>query len=113
MMLYKKMYGKEKMTERLKVHQQIYDDEKGLSENQPLYKVTAENTYISYSKGALVMVKLSDLLGEDRVNLALKQFLLHNPYPKKPTSLDLLKEFHAVTPDLSVRKKIDRLFKTG
>jgi len=112
MMLYKKMYGKEKMTERLKVHQQIYDDEKGLSENQPLYKVTAENTHISYSKGAVVMVKLSDLLGEDRVNLALKQFLLHNPYPKKPTSLELLKEFYAVTPDPSVRKKIDRLFKT-
>src|SRR5690606_33685277 len=58
MMLYKKMYGAEEMKERLKIHQQIYDNEKGLSENQPLYKVTDENIHISYSKGALVMAKL-------------------------------------------------------
>jgi hypothetical protein len=75
MMLYKKMHDKEKMMERINVHQQIYDNEKGLSENQPLYKVTGENTHISYLNGAVIMVKLSDLIGEDKVNTALRTFL--------------------------------------
>ena len=112
MMLYKKMHGKEKMMERINVHQQIYDNEKGLSENQPLYKVTGENTHISYSKGAVVMVKLSELIGEDKVNTALKAFLLHNQYPKKPTSLDLIKEFYRVSPNEKVKKKVDILFRS-
>lgn len=110
MMIYKKMHGKEKMLERIKVHQQIFDNEKGLSENQPLYKVNGENTYISYSKGAVIMVKLSELIGEDKVNTALKNFLLHNQYPKKPTSLDLLQEFYKVSPDEKVKKIIYNLF---
>ncbi len=109
MMLYRKMHGGKKMRERLKVHQQIYDSEKGLSENQPLYKVTPENTHISYSKGAVAMVKLSELIGEDRVNLALRNFLVNNSYPKKPSSTDLLEEFYKVS---ERRDETDRLFKT-
>lgn len=112
MMLYKKMYGREKMMERLEIHQQIYENEKGLSENQPLFKVTYGNSHIAYSKGAIVMVKLSELIGEDKVNTALKNFLLNNQYPKKPTTLDLLEEFYKVAPDESAKSKIDELFKT-
>ncbi|KQT35659.1 aminopeptidase [Chryseobacterium sp. Leaf405] len=110
MMIYKKMHGKEKMMEKLKVHQQIFDNEKGLSENQPLYKVSGENTHISYSKGAIIMVKLSEMIGEDKVNIALKNFLLHNQYPKKPTTLDLLQEFYRVSPNEEIRKKVYNLF---
>lgn len=109
MMLYQKMHGKSKMLERVKMHQQIYDSEKGFSENQPLYKVTADNTHISYSKGAVVMVKMSELIGEEKVNLALRNFLEHNVYPKKPTSLDLLAEFYKVSPER--KKEIEQLFK--
>ncbi|ROH97944.1 M1 family aminopeptidase [Chryseobacterium daecheongense] len=112
MMLYKKMHGKNKMIERIKVHQQIYDNEKGLSQEQPVYKVTGNNTHISYSKGAIAMVKLSELLGEEKVNLALKRFLQNNRYPKKPTTLDLLREFYTMAPNEHVKKKIDMLFKT-
>ncbi|NIF06837.1 aminopeptidase [Chryseobacterium sp. Tr-659] len=112
MMLYKKMHGSEQMMERVKVHQQIYDNEKGLSENVPLYKAKGDDTHISYSKGAVVMVALSHLIGEDRVNTALKNFLIHNQYPKKPTSLDLLNELYKVSPDAQTTKKIEKLFKT-
>ncbi|MDQ1857636.1 M1 family aminopeptidase [Chryseobacterium sp. WLY505] len=112
MMLYKKMHGREKMMERIKVHQQIYDNEKGLSENVPIYKATGEVPHISYSKGAVAMVELSNLLGEDKVNIALKNFLNNNQYPQKPTSLDLINEFYNVAPDISTRKQIDRLFKS-
>lgn len=111
MMLYKKMYGKEKMIERLNIHEQIYDNEKGLSENQPLYRVKNGNIHISYSKGAIVMVKLSEFIGEHKVNLALKNFLLNNTYPKKPTSLDLLHEFYKVAPGEKIKMEIDKLFK--
>ena len=107
------MYGKEKMLERLNIHQQIYDNEKGLYKNQPLYKVTYGNTHIAYSKGAIVMVKLSELIGEGKVNLALKNFLLDNKYPKKPTSLDLLNEFYKVAPNENVKSKIDSLYNSG
>ncbi|KGL62760.1 ABC transporter permease/M1 family aminopeptidase [Polaribacter sp. Hel1_85] len=112
MMLYKKMYGKEAMMERLKIHQQIYDNEKGYYENQPLYKVKYGNSHIAYSKGAIVMVKLSNLIGEDQVNKALKNFLINNAYPKKSTSLDLLDEIYKVSIDENSRAKIDKLFKS-
>ncbi|PWN59778.1 ABC transporter permease/M1 family aminopeptidase [Chryseobacterium viscerum] len=112
MMLYKQMHGREKMIERIKVHQQIYDNEKGLSENVPIYKATGDAPHISYSKGAMAMVQLSHVMGESRLNTALKSFLNNNQYPKKPTSLDLMNEFYKAAPDASARKEIDRLFKT-
>ncbi|WP_312297752.1 M1 family aminopeptidase [Chryseobacterium sp.] len=112
MMLYKKMHGKKQMMERIQVHQQIYDNEKGLSENVPIYRATGDVPHISYSKGAVAMVKLSDLIGEEKVNTALKNFLRNNSYPKKPGSLDLLNEFYKVSPDQKTKEQIDRLFKT-
>ncbi|EAR14829.1 hypothetical protein RB2501_10902 [Robiginitalea biformata HTCC2501] len=111
MMIYKKMYGEERMEERLHIHQQIYENEKGLYGDSPLYEVPYGATHIAYSKGALAMVELAEVLGEDQVNLALKNFLEHNQYPKKPTSLDLLAEFYKVAPDASAKSKIDELFK--
>ncbi|KPE53101.1 ABC transporter permease/M1 family aminopeptidase [Chryseobacterium indologenes] len=112
MMLYKKMHGRKKMKERLEVHQQIYDNEKGLSEDLPIYRATADTPHISYSKGAVAMVKLSELIGEDKVNAALKNFLQSSQYPKKPSSQDLLNEFYKVSPDAVTKKKMDTLFKT-
>lgn len=98
MMVYKKMHGKEKMLERVKMHQQIYDSEKGFSDNQPLYMVTDENTHISYSKGAVVMVDLSELIGEDKVNEALRNFLRLHKYPNaRPLSTDLVNEILKVS----------------
>jgi ABC-2 type transport system permease protein len=91
MMLYKKMYGKEKMMQRIKMHQQIYDAEKGFTTNEPLYKVTNANTHISYSKGAVVMVQLSELIGEATVNKALRQLLKAvKQSAHKPVSIDCI-----------------------
>lgn len=112
MMIYKKMYGTERMKERVKIHEQIYDNEKGLYGNPPLYKVPYGATHIAYSKGAIAMVELSELIGEDKVDEALRRFLANNKYPKKPTSLDLLEEFYNVAPDEDTKSKIDKLFKS-
>lgn len=93
MMLYKKMYGIEKMKERVKIHQQIYEAEKGFSENEPLYKVKDGSTHISYSKGAVVMVELADIIGEENVNTALHSFLVNHKYPGvSPVSTDFINE---------------------
>ncbi len=111
MMIYKKLYGKERMMERVQIHQQIYDNEKGLYGNPPLYKVPYGATHIAYSKGAIAMVELSELIGEDKVNQALRSFLANNKYPKKPTSLDLLEEFYRVLPNDVLKSEVDQLFK--
>ena len=111
-MIYKKMYGRERMKERIKIHKQIYDNEKGLYGNPPLYKVPYGATHIAYSKGVVAMVELSELIGEDRVNQALRRFLANNKYPKKPTSLYLLEEFYNVAPNEDAKSEIVKLFKT-
>ena len=93
MMIYKKMYGKSKMLERLDIHRQIYDAEKGFNENISLLKATKDHPYLAYSKGAVVFVELSELIGEEQLNLALKNFLTKHKHPNaKPISTDLLTE---------------------
>ncbi|MFC6861280.1 M1 family aminopeptidase [Zunongwangia atlantica] len=100
MMLYKNMYGKAKMLERLAIHKQIYDAEKGFTDDLSLMKATKNNAFISYSKGAIVFVELSELLGEERLNMALRRFLEQHAYPNtKPTSTDLLEVILKVSDD--------------
>lgn len=111
MMLLKKMHGKEKMLERIKMHLGIYSFSKGFSIEQPLYKVQAGETHISYSKGAVVMYLLSELIGDQKLNEVLRSFIEKNKFPNpKPVSTDFLKELYRLT-DPSVHSKIDTLFK--
>lgn len=110
LMLLKKMYGKSKVEESVKMHQDIYQTEKGFSGNVPLIKVTNNLTHISYSKGAVAMYKLSMLIGEEKVNLALRNFLKKHKYPNpKPISTDFLIEIYTIT-NTKYHKKIKELF---
>ncbi|NQZ06617.1 MAG: hypothetical protein HRT35_05580 [Algicola sp.] len=61
----------------------------------PLYDVRQES-HIFYSKGRHSMHALRALVGEEKVNQALRSLLKNFAYPKKPTSLDLLNEFYKV-----------------
>ncbi|SHI91076.1 ABC-2 family transporter protein [Arenibacter nanhaiticus] len=110
MMIYKKKYSKDKMLERVAIHQQIYDAAKGFNEDHSLLKATKNNAFVSYSKGAIVFVELSELIGEERLNFALKSFLIKHKYPNaKPTSTDLLKEILKVS-DTKFEQKIKTMF---
>ncbi|MDD2791663.1 MAG: M1 family aminopeptidase [Sediminibacterium sp.] len=110
MMVYKKMYGEAKMKDRIEMHLGIYMDNKGFAEDQPLYKVRPGDSHISYSKGAVVMYKLSQLIGEDKVNRALRNFLEKNKYPNaKPVSLDFIRELYLIA-DVKIHPRIDDLF---
>lgn len=109
-MLLKKMYGKEKVQKNIAMHQDIFENEKGFSGDVPLIKVTGELTHISYSKGAVAMYKLSEIIGEDKVNMALCNFLDKHKYPKpKPISTDFLMEVYKIS-DVIHHKKIRLLF---
>lgn len=110
-MLLKKMYGKQKALESVAMHQSIFESEKGFSGDLPLIKVTGDLTHIAYSKGAVAMYKLSELIGEEKVNLALRNFLNKHKYPNpKPISTDFLEEVYLIS-DKKLHKKIDYLFK--
>jgi len=66
----------------------------------PLYKVENQ-AYIHYGKGSVVLYALQDYIGEDKVNLAMKNFLEEYRYkkPPYPTSLDFLRHLEPQIPD--------------
>ncbi|WP_400074885.1 M1 family aminopeptidase [Winogradskyella sp. R77965] len=66
----------------------------------PLYKVEDQG-YIHYGKGSVILYALQDYIGEDKVNLAMKNFLEEYRYkkPPYPTSLDFLKHLEPQVPD--------------
>ena len=79
---------------------------------QPL-ELTEQQQYIHYYKGSLAFYALQDYIGEDVLNGALRTFLKKHQYPTAPypTSLDLVRELRAVTPD-SLQPVITDLFET-
>lgn len=77
----------------------------------PLYKVENQN-YIHYGKGSIIMYALQDFIGEENVNLAMRNFLEEYRYnaPPYPTSLDFLRHLDPQVPD-SLKYLIDDWFK--
>lgn len=67
----------------------------------PLMYTSTFQKYILYSKGALVFYALSDYIGEENLNRALRGFLEQYKFKEPPyaTSIDLLEHIKKVTPD--------------
>ena len=92
-------YGKDKMRRFLRYELDNYLGARGSEQIEELPLVLSENqAYIHYRKGSLVMYALQDLIGEDRVNLSLRNFLDKFAYGTGPfpTARDLVAEFRAV-----------------
>jgi hypothetical protein len=66
---------------------------------EPLMR--ALDPYMSYRKGPFAMYALSEYVGTDRVNLALRRLYEKHDKPGAPlvTTLDLYRELQGVTPD--------------
>jgi aminopeptidase N len=97
--------------ETLKIHLDLYLSSRSYDPETPLYKTNYDTPHLPYDKGMLVMHQLRILIGEEKVNLALKNFLIHYKYPNQtPDSEDLLKEIYAVT-DKKLYPKLDEMFK--
>lgn len=111
LMLYEKEHGLEKALETLKIHLDLYLSSRSYEPETPLYKTNYETPHLPYDKGMLVMHQLRILIGEEKVNLALKNFLNHYKYPNPiPDSEDLLKEIYLVA-DSKLYPKLDEMFK--
>lgn len=111
LMLYEKEHGLEKALETLKIHLDLYLSSRSYDPETPLYKTNYDTPHLPYDKGMLVMHQLRMLIGVEKVNLALSNFLSHYKYPNQtPDSEDLLKEIYSVT-DQKLHYKLDEMFK--
>jgi hypothetical protein len=97
--------------DNVKLHLGLYLDGRGYTDKQPLFTMLSQNVHLSYSKSGVVMYQLAEKIGEEKVNLALKQLLQKNAWPHpRAISTDLIQELYAVT-DTVFHNKIDDLFK--
>jgi ABC-2 type transport system permease protein len=99
LMVMEKEYGHDKMRRFLRYELDNYLRSRGGEQIEELPLMLTENQqYIHYRKGSLVMYALQDVIGEDQVNLALRNFLDKYAYGNGPfpTAADLVDEFRAV-----------------
>jgi hypothetical protein len=102
LMVMEQEYGREKMHKYLRYEMDKYLRGRGRESKKEMPLNRNENQgYIHYNKGGVTMYALRDYIGEDNVNLALKRFVEAYAYsdPPYPTSIDLMNQFRAVTPD--------------
>ncbi|MBA4853811.1 M1 family aminopeptidase [Emticicia sp. BO119] len=113
LMLVKKMYGQKRVLENVHMHKNIYLSDRGFSDEQPLYKTNYSNLHLFYSKGMVAMYQLSELIGENKVNAALRhiyQRAVSRTDNILPVTTDFLDELYKLT-DASQHPAIDDLFK--
>ncbi len=69
-------------------------------DEQPLGRVEGQ-PYVYYQKGGIVLYGLADLIGRERVDLALRRYLARFRYagPPYPVAADLVRELRRVTSD--------------
>lgn len=97
------LYGPDQIRKFLKFELDAYLRGRGseTSEEQPLATVEKDQGYIHYRKGSLVMYRLADEIGEDKVNAALRSLLAQFAFkgPPYPTSRELEAALLAQAPD--------------
>ena len=91
------MWFKRILARTLDAYLESRSDEAG-SELPLMY--TEDQGYISYNKGALAIFALQDVMGSERVHLALRNYLEKFSFaePPYPTSQDLVNELRLVAP---------------
>jgi ABC-2 type transport system permease protein len=101
LMVMEKEYGKDKMKKFLQY--EMNDYLRGRSQERegenPLIK-TENQGYIHYPKASVVMYYLKEMIGEDKLNSALKNIVDKFAYKNPPyaTSIDVVNEIKKVTP---------------
>ncbi len=102
LMVMKHRYGPESMRKFLKFELDGYlrGRAQERNEEEPLYRVYANQGYIHYNKGAVVMYAIQDYIGEDKANQALSEFVKAYAFkgPPYPVSLDLIGYLKKYTP---------------
>ena len=68
------------------------------SEKEPALYLTKHQQYLAYSKGAIVMSAIKDLIGEATLNTVLRNLIAKYHHAPVATTLDFLEELYAVVP---------------
>jgi hypothetical protein len=113
MMVMEKTFGRDVAQRVYKFQMDRYFRGRGeFSREVPLIDV-GDEAYLAYRKGAVAMYTMRDQIGEEAVNTALRRYVekFDHDGPPYATSLDLIAELRAVTPD-SMKSLITDLFET-
>ncbi|MBE2278895.1 MAG: hypothetical protein IAE91_00755 [Ignavibacteriaceae bacterium] len=101
--VYEKKYGKRDALKFLQIQRIRYLSGRAHETEQepPLYLVNPEQSYISYGKGAIALYTLSEFIGEEKLNNALKEYLDKVKFQQPPytTSIEMLAYLKKATPD--------------
>jgi aminopeptidase N len=112
LMVMEKEYGKDKMKKFLEYEMNDYLRARGSESRgeKPLYRTDVQQ-HVYYQKGSVVMYYLKEMIGEAKVNEALRSLLAKFGGKTAPyaTSMDAVNAFRAVTPD-SLQYLITDLF---
>ena len=102
LMVMEKEYGRDKMRKFLRYEMDRYLRSRGgdALKEEPLSTVDASQGYVHYRKGSVVLYYLKEMIGEHRVNLALRELVERFAYkdPPYPTSLELIDALKKQTP---------------
>jgi ABC-2 type transport system permease protein len=112
LMVMKKQFGNAKMKKFLAYELEEYLSERGKErEKEQALLFNQNQPYLHYNKGSVVMYALQDLIGEDKVNTAAKNFIASYKFkgPPYPNSIDFYRYILAQTPD-SLKQMVDDLF---
>lgn len=103
LMVMEKEYGRDMMRRFLRYEMDRYLQSRGTErlKEQPLRTVEPTQGYIHYQKGSVAMYQLKEVIGEDRVNAALRSVVDRFAYqqPPYPTSVDLIAALEQQTPE--------------
>lgn len=103
LMVMERKFGRDQMLRFLKYEMDGYlTGRAGESQKEmPLIKVSADQTYIHYQKGSVVMYFLKEMVGDKTINAALRRLLKKFGYaePPYPTSMDLMEALRAEIPE--------------
>lgn len=102
LMIMKKEFGEEMMHKFLRYEMNNYLRSRGLErmKERPLLNVDLNQGYIHYQKGSLAIYYLTEMIGEKRVNAALKELIDAYAYkgPPYPSSHELVDRLKKHTP---------------
>jgi aminopeptidase N len=102
LMVMQKQYGADTMRKFMEYEMDNYLRSRGTErlKERPLMRVEASQGYIHYRKGSVVMFYLSQMIGQDAINTALRQVLAQYRYapPPYPASWALVNALKSQTP---------------
>ncbi len=103
LMVMEREYGRDMMRKFLEYEMDNYLRSRGreLLEERPLVEVASNQGYVHYRKGSVVMYYLKEMIGENKVNAALRSLIKKFAYqrPPYPTSRDLVQALKQQTPE--------------